>query len=393
MKYNFDEQIDRSNSDCVKYEVARKATGRTDVIPLWVADMDFRTPPFVLNAISRRLGQGILGYTTPCKGYVESIQWWLKRRYQMEVSAKSIHFIPGIVPGISFAVSCFTNPGDRIMIQPPVYHPFHHVITASGREKVLNPIIERNGRYCMDFEAMERDLPGCKLLILCSPHNPRGIVWQRSELERVAELCHKHHVTVISDEIHADMTFAGHQHIPFATINETARNLSVTFMAPSKAFNMPGVIASHALVYNPELRNRFYTYLDENDLAFGNSFAYDCVKACYSPEGEEWLNEMLQYIEQNTDYVLTFLQTNCPRITCTRPEASFLLFLDNRQLGFPTQKALVDFYIDRAGLYLNDGTMFGTEGTGFLRLNIATPRSILVRAMNQLKKAYDQAGF
>ena len=393
MKYNFDEIVDRSHSDCVKIETMRKATHRDDLIPLWVADMDFRTPPFILEAIKKRLEQGILGYTSPCKGYYESIQWWLDRQYGLAIPTTDIHYIPGIVPGICYAVNCFTQPGDRVMIQPPVYHPFHNVVKACGRQLVTNPIIEKDGRFHMDFQDMERKLPGCKLFILCSPHNPRGIVWEKEELERLAELCYRHGVTVISDEIHADMTFLPYKHTPFIMASEKARTISVTFMAPSKAFNMPGVVASHVVVSDETLRNRFFSYLDENDLAFGNVFTFDCVKACYSPEGKIWLDEMLDYVRKNVDYVSSFLASRCPLIGSTRPEASFLMFLDNRKLGFATQEQLVNFYTEKAGLYLNDGSMFGTEGIGFMRLNVATPRAILEKAMNQLGKAYDEAGF
>ena len=393
MKYNFDEIVDRSHSDCVKIETMRKATHRDDLIPLWVADMDFRTPPFILEAIKKRLEQGILGYTSPCKGYYESIQWWLDRQYGLAIPTTDIHYIPGIVPGICYAVNCFTQPGDRVMIQPPVYHPFHNVVKACGRQLVTNPIIEKDGRFHMDFQDMERKLPECKLFILCSPHNPRGIVWEKEELERLAELCYRHGVTVISDEIHADMTFLPYKHTPFIMASGKARTISVTFMAPSKAFNMPGVVASHVVVSDETLRNRFFSYLDENDLAFGNVFTFDCVKACYSPEGKIWLDEMLDYVRKNVDYVSSFLASRCPLIGSTRPEASFLMFLDNRKLGFATQEQLVNFYTEKAGLYLNDGSMFGTEGIGFMRLNVATPRAILEKAMNQLGKAYDEAGF
>lgn len=392
MTYNFDEVIDRSQTDCTKYERIRQTLHRDDLIPLWIADMDFRTPPFILSAIRKRTEQGILGYTAPSDAYFQSICNWTQRRYSMNISADNIHYIPGIVPGICFAVNCLTDKGDRVMIQPPVYHPFRNVIEASGRTCVTNPLKLTDGRYEMDFEMLKKTLPGCKLFILCNPHNPGGTVWKHEELEQLAVLCAENGVTVISDEIHADMTFAPRKHLPFAMVNETARNLSVTFMAPSKTFNMPGVIDSYTIIFNEKLRQKFFAYLDNNDLAFGNVFAFDCVKACYSAEGEDWLEQMLAYVQANIDYTEKFLQTNCPRISCIKPEASFLVFLDNRNLNL-SQPELVQFYQDGANLYLNDGTIFGMEGKGFMRLNVATPRATLSKALRQLKQAYDEAHF
>lgn len=392
MTYNFDELIDRSHTDCLKYERVRQTLHRDDLIPLWVADMDFRTPPFILSAIRKRMEQGILGYTQPSATYLPCISAWTRHRYGMEVPVETLHYIPGIVPGICFAVNCFTAPGDKVMIQPPVYHPFRQVIEASGRSCVTNPLKLVDGRYEMDFDALAQNLPGCKLFILCNPHNPGGTVWKRGELEGLADMCFENGVLVISDEIHADMTFAPKRHLPFAMVSEHARLNSLTFMAPSKTFNMPGVVASHVIVYNEDLRRKFFVYLDNNDLAFGNVFSFDCVEACYTAEGEEWLRQMLDYVSANIDFVADFLHTHCPRIGFIRPEASFLVFLDNRALGL-SQAELVRFYQDKAKLFLNDGTMFGREGEGYLRLNVATPRATLAQALGQLKEAYVEAGF
>lgn len=393
MKYNFDEVIDRSHTDCVKYEIIRKTLQRDDLLPLWVADMDFLTPPFVLDAIRKRLDQAILGYTCAPTTYYESICNWVDHRYGMKVKGEAIHYIPGIVPGISFTINAFTEKGDRIMIQPPVYHPFRHVIEACERVCEVNPLKEVNGNYEMDFDTLEQTLPGCKLFILCHPHNPGGVVWKRGDLERLATLCEKNGVTVISDEIHADMTFSPHIHTPFAMINETAKRITITFMAPSKAFNLPGVVASHVIIFNDQVRNYFFKYLDDNDLAMGNIFAFDCVQACYSDDGTEWLNEMLSYVGKNITFLVDFLKTNCPKIKAICPKASFLVFLDNRELPLTSQKELVNFYINEAHLFLNDGSIFGEQGNGFMRLNVATPRTVLEKALSQLKAAYDKAGY
>ena len=248
-------------------------------------------------------------------------------------------------------------------------------------------------RLDMDYENIDRRLPECKMLILCNPHNPGGTSWSEDELRRLADLCAKHHVIIVSDEIHADLTLAGHKHVMMASVSDTARDITVTMMAPTKAFNLPGVVASHTIIFNDSLRRRFFSYLDGNDLGLGNVFAYDCVCACYSAEGEEWLNEMLGYVQENISYVLSFLSQHCPKITAIRPEASFLVFLDNHKLGLESQKEIVDFYVNDARLFLNDGEMFGTPGRGYMRMNVAQPRCVIEKAMNQLAEAYRKRGF
>lgn len=389
-KYDFDSVIERRDTDSLSIEGMKRATGRDNLIPLWVADMGFATPPFIINAIKKRLGQSILGYTCPSPRYYDTVAAWVKERYGMDIPQDTIHYVPGIVPGIAHVENALTEKGNGVMIMTPVYHPFRHVTLTSGRNLVEAPLKLINGRYYMDYETIDRLLPLCKMLILCNPHNPGGTSWTENELQRLVELCAKHHVIVASDEIHADLTLHGHKHVMTASVSDTAKDITVTFMAPTKAFNLPGIVASHAITFNEQLRKRFYTYLEGNDLSLGNIFAYDCVCACYSAEGSEWLDEMLDYISGNIEYVMDFLHTNCPKITAVRPEASFLVFLDNRELGFATQKELVDFYIDEAGLFLNDGEMFGLPGRGFMRLNIAQPRSVLEKAMQQLSAAYNQ---
>ncbi len=393
MIYDFDTPIDRTGTECVSVEGMRLATGRDDLMPLWVADMDFPTPPFAVRAIENKLKQRILGYTCATESYYQSIVNWNKRRYGFDVRPKEIHYVPGIVPGIYFAVNCLTEKGDGVMIETPVYHPFGNVTRGSGRKLVEVPLILEDGRYRMDYDEMDRRLPECKLFILCNPHNPGGTSWTKDEIAKVAKLCKKHGVLMVSDEIHADMTFNASDHVPAVLSCPEARDITVTFMAPTKTFNLPGVIASHAIVPNDSLRRKFFSYLDNNDIGNGNVFGYDCVEACYSPEGEEWLSQMLSYVKGNIDYVHGFLAENCPKITFIRPEASFLLFLDNRALGFATQKELTGFYMDDAKLYLNDGEMFGKPGCGFMRLNVGQPRCIIEKAMRQLAEAYKKRGF
>lgn len=392
-KYNFDKVIDRRGTDCISIAGMVRSTGRDDLIPLWVADMGFATPPFVMSAIRKRLEQSILGYTCPSARYYKAITAWNEKRFGFRIPANAIHFLPGIVPGLAYAVNALCEKGDGVMIMTPVYHPFSHVVKTSGRTLVEVPLILNNGRYRMDYETIDRRLPECKMLLLCNPHNPGGTSWPEEELGKLVELCARHNVLIISDEIHADLTLKGHRHVVTASTNDTAKNITVTFMAPTKAFNLPGVIASHAIIFNEELRSRFFHYLDGNDLGMGSVFSFDCVSACYSDEGEQWLGEMLDYVQGNINYVSDFLRDNCPGISAIRPEASFLVFLDNRALGLSSQKELVDFYIGDAGLFLNDGEMFGAPGRGFMRLNVAYPREIIEKAMHQLAAAYEKRGF
>lgn len=391
MNYNFDERIDRRHTDCLKYEMMRTATGRDDLLPLWVADMDFRTPPFVTAAVERRLRQGILGYPYCPEAYAASVCHWLGRRHGLRVEPEAVHYVPGVVPGLAYAVAAFTEKTDGVLIQPPVYHPFHQVVRASGRRLVESPLrLTSAGRYDMDFDDLARKLPQCRLMLLCNPHNPGGFTWPAEVLRRLADMCRACGVTVVSDEIHADLTLPGYAHTPFASVSPEARDISITFGAPSKAFNMPGLVTAYCVVPQAELRARFFQFLDGNDLAFGNIFGYDAAMACYTPEGEEWLNQMLRYVDGNIRFTADFLRSHCPGVSMLRPEASFLVFLDNRGLGFSSQQELVDFYQHRARLYLNDGVMFGREAQGFMRLNVATPRAVLTEALGRLAAAVAQ---
>lgn len=392
-KYNFDEIISREGTDALSLERVVAETGRTDILPMWVADMDFSTPDFVLTTIRRRLSQRVLGYTVPSEQYYTSITRWLKHRFGWTVRREWVHYVAGVVPGVTYAINALSEKGDGVLIMNPVYHPFGMTIEATGRKKVVSPLRLVDGRYEMDLADIEQKLPACRLLILCNPHNPGGIVWKLDELRALAVLCEKYKVTVISDEIHADMTLPGHRHVPFARVSAAARRISLTLMAPSKAFNMPGVIASYYVIPDDTLRRRIFTYLDLADIGNGSIFSFACTAACYSRKGENWLNQMLAYVEENIKYIARFLEANCPRISSIKPEASFLMFIDNRELPFSSQQELVHFYVNEARLYLNDGTMFGPEGKGFMRLNVARPRAVIEEAMNRLKAAYDKRGF
>ena len=385
--YNFDEIIDRKGTSCVKYDGLKNAyQGKENLIPLWVADMDFATPDFIVEALKKRCEHPVFGYTFDDDEYYESIQTWLDYKYHWKTEREWISYIPGIVKGIGLAVQCFTQPGDKVIIQPPVYHPFRLVPTRMGREVVYNPLKLEDGVYKMDFEQLESLIDkDCKMLILSNPHNPGGVVCEKEALVKLAQICSAHGILVISDEIHAEMTYPQFRHHPFATVSEEAAACSVTFMAPSKTFNIAGIVSSYALVPDSRIREKFYSFLEAGELNAGTIFAFTATKAAYT-YGAEWLQQMRSYVIENVNFVDEYLKKNIPQIKVYRPQASFLVWLDCRELKL-TQPELVQLFEDKAGLALNDGTMFGKEGEGFMRLNIGCPRSILNQALESLKKA------
>ena len=386
MKYNFDELIDRRNTNAVKIDEMKDIWDRNDLIPMWVADMDFATPDFVVDAVKKRCEHPVFGYTAKSDGYYNSIINWVKARYGMEIEKKHINYVPGIVAGLGMALNCFTSPGDKVVIMPPVYHPFAWLTKRNNRQLVECHMIFENGEYRMNLELLRSIKKGVRVLILCNPHNPGGVVWKREELEELAEICAEDNILVFSDEIHADLTLPPHKHLPFAMVSEKAKKNSVTFMAPSKTFNMPGVAASHTIIYNDALRGKFEAYLEAGELNAGHVFAFPAVEAAYS-NGTEWLDQCLDYIQGNIDYVDSFLKENAPKIKAIRPMASYLIWLDCRELGL-NHEELNSFFVDKAGLALNDGEMFGREGAGFMRMNVGTQRSVVELAMNQLAEAY-----
>ena len=385
MTYDFDELLERRGTDSVKWDGVQEVWGRDDLLPLWVADMDFRTPSFVMEALKRQLSGGVLGYTRPCADWAPAICDWLLRRHGWQVETGWISFVPGIVRAQALALLCFTRPGDRVAVMNPVYHPFFLVTQRLEREVVFSPLVLRDGHYHIDYARLEQDLDGCRVLILCNPHNPGGRVWTEDELRRVADICHRRGVMVLSDEIHADLTLPGYRHHPFATVSPQAAAISLTFMAPSKAFNMPGLASSYAIAVDPGIRRRFQTFLEAGEFGEGHMLAYVGCAAAYR-EGEEWLGQLLAYLQGNIDFTEQFLKERIPTIGMIRPQASYLIFLDCRRLDLP-QPELVNLFVDKAHLALNDGTMFGRGGEGFMRLNLGCPRSVLRRALEQLEEA------
>lgn len=389
MQYNFDEEIDRTGTGAVKLERCRALFGTTELIPLWVADMDFRTPDFILDAIRNRLDHPILGYTMMPREISELFVQWVKEHHQWDIQTRQTGFVRGIVPALSFAVQCFTSPGDEVLVQSPVYYPFFNVVKNNGRSIVNNPLKTKDGKLEIDFDDFEKKItPATKMFIFCSPHNPGGRVWSKEDLLKIDEICSRHGVLVISDEIHADMVLSGYKHIPFASVSESAANNSITFMAPSKVFNMPGVISSTYIIPNPVLYKKYTEYLEVSEMNTGNLFAYEATLACYR-QGEPWRVQMLAYVEDNVRFVADYLAENIPQIKPMIPQASFLVWLDCSALGLETDE-LHRFFSLEAGLGLNKGTIFGEGGENHLRINVATPRSVLTKALDQLKSAVEK---
>lgn len=387
MKYDFNQVIDRSHTGALKLEVLQERYGRPDLLPLWVADMDFATPDFVVDAMKQRMEHPIFGYTVEPADYWPSVIDWIRSHHQWEVKREWLSFIPGIVKGIGMVINVFTRPDEKVIIQPPVYHPFRLTPQGNHREVVMNPLIENaDGTYSMDFDKLaEVADEKCRVLILSNPHNPAGMVWDVETLRRLAHFCHERHIIVISDEIHCDMVLSGHKHHPFASVSEEAAACSITFGAPSKTFNIAGVVSSYSIVPNEELRRPFYEWLAANELNEPTLFAPIATIAAFR-QGEAWRKQMLEYVEENIDFVVDYLEQHIPSIRALRPQASFLVWLDCRALGLD-HEALVDLFVNKARLALNDGEMFGPGGQGFMRMNVGTPRSVLKQALDRLAEA------
>ncbi|MDR1455065.1 MAG: PatB family C-S lyase [Tannerella sp.] len=384
--YCFDEMIERRGTDCLKYDRLDRYFGNKDLMPFWVADMDFRTPDFIVDALKERCEHPVFGYTFPSDAYTESIRRWVHALYGWEVRSEWLSFIPGVVKGIALALEYFTRPGDKVIIQPPVYHPFRIVPESLHRQVVYNPLRLRDGVYEMDFEQLESVIDGdCKALILSSPHNPAGIVWKKETLKTLAEICHRRHLLVIADEIHAEMSYPAFAHHPFPTVSDKAAECSITFMAPSKTFNIAGIVSSYAIVPDDVLRRAFYAFLTAGEFHEGTLFSYIAATAAYT-HGAEWRRQMLDYVRGNMSLVDTFLRESLPQIRLYPPQASFLAWLDCRELHL-SQPELVRLVEDGAGLAFNSGVMFGKEGAGFMRMNVGCPRSLVEKALHALKQA------
>lgn len=386
-KYDFDRVIDRHGTSAAKIDRLDAMFGRHDLTPLWIADLDFAVCPEITSALHARLNHPVLGYSDASESYWNSIIAWNKRRHGFELSREELAFIPGVVKGFALAVNYFTKPGDAVLIQPPVYTPFYTVVQGNGRRVVENPLVFDGKKYSMDLEDLAELLrtEKPKMMILCNPHNPIGIQWDRETLAKLAKLCREAGCVVVSDEIHGDLVLGGRPHIPFLAAGEDAEAIGVMLAAPSKTFNIPGLVSSWMAVKNPELRKGFYHWLEVNEFSSPVMISVIGAEAAYR-NGEEWLNEMLEYVEDNIRFTREYIAKNIPGLSMVEPEASFLVWLDFRALHL-CQEEIMRLLLDRAHLALNDGTMFGAQGTGFARLNVGTPRCVLEKALESLRKA------
>lgn len=385
-QYNFDEIIDRKGTDCFKWDALQAMYGRGDVTPMWVADMDFRSPDFVMEAIRKRCDHEVLGYTMPSEGYWQAATTWLDRHYNIQATKNDLHFIPGIVAGIAYTLLCLTKPGDKILVTTPVYPPFINLPKESGRELVCSPLKIKNGRFEIDFEDFEHKVEGCKIFIMSNPHNPAGTIWGTDVLRRIADICERHNVIVISDEIHADLTLPGHKHVSYSTVSDTAAGHSLTFMAPSKTFNIAGLGSSVCYVADADLRQRFFGWLNSLEVANGNIFAFTAAEAAFR-DGEEWLRQMLEYLLENVRTLEQFLQERMPQVKAVLPEASYLAWLDFSNYG-KSHEEIKDKLLNEAKVALNDGTTFGGRMYEHcFRLNIGCPRQMLLDALNRIANA------
>ncbi len=388
MNFNFDEIVDRSYSDSVKYGLRKRLYGTDDVLPLWVADMDFRTPSFIVDAVKASADHGIYGYTLNPQDFNQAIQDWVKRKYHWDIQTSWITGCPGVVPSLVISILAFTEPQDKIIIQSPVYPPFFSIITDNNRALLVNELIESEGRYFMDFDDLEEKAAlGAKMLILCNPHNPVCRVWNKEELLQLAQICEKYDIIILTDDIHADIVFTPHQYIPIASISDQVAQRTISCFSPSKTFNMAGLATSWAVISNPELNKIFRDKLDALHLNNGNYFGPKALSIAYI-NGDEWLRQAIVYIEKNMDFVAHYLQKYIPEITMTKPEGTYLIWLNCKGLGMSDQE-LKSFLIKKAGLGLIDGTTFGKNGSGYQRINVACPISILQEAMTKLKNAVE----
>lgn len=386
-KYNFDSEINRRGTGALKYDALEERYGYKDLFPLWVADMDFAVCPEITESLIKRLQHQIYGYAQTPQSYWNSIINWVQRHFNLKVSREELTYIPGIVKGIAYAVNYFTSNGDKILIQQPVYHPFRFVIEGNGRTLVNSPLKRTDTGYDPDLKRLEETVKAekPKMMILCNPHNPGGIRWSKEQLAEIARIANENGMIVLSDEIHADIILDGTVHNTYFSAGKNAEETGIVFGAPSKTFNIAGLVSSWAIIKNERLRKDFYTWLDANEFNDPTFISTIATEEAYN-NGEEWLKEMIEYINGNIEAVDNYLTEYIPKIKVVKPQASFLVWLDCRELDL-TQKELVSLFTEKACLALNDGEMFGKEGVGYMRMNIGTTRAKLIKSLEKLRNA------
>jgi len=386
-KYDFDEIIPRRGTNSIKYDALEKFFGSPDLLPLWVADMDFKTPDFIVNAIKERASHEIYGYTFKPDSYYEAVIDWMKRRHNWDIRKEWISSSPGVVAGLTIAVETFSEAGEEVIVQPPVYFPFFDCVSGTGRKMLENPLVLKNGRYTFDLEDLKSKITEkTKLLLLCNPQNPGGMAWTREELTALTDICLEHNIMIISDEIHSDLIFKGHKHIPIASISKEVAQNCMVCMAPSKTFNVAGLATSLVIIPNKRKFAAYERKLGVGHLGMGNIFGSVALEAAYA-NGDEWLNQMLTYLWENYLLIEKFIADQLPRVKVMKPEATYLVWLDFRDYGMKNEE-LSKFTTAQAEVALNDGGRFGIGGDGWLRLNIGCPRSVLEKGLEKLARAF-----
>lgn len=386
MNFNFDKIIDRTNNFSAKWSEMNKNFGTNDLLPMWVADMDFLTAPCVMEALKDRLEQGIFGYTTRPSSYNESIVNWLDNRFSWKINQEWLMFSPAVITSISLLIQNLTQKNDKIMIQEPVYSPFHNIVESNERSLVISPLVKLDdGSYVMDYEDIESKIKDVKVFILCNPHNPVGRVWTREELTRLGEICLKHNVLIISDEIHSDIILKNHKHTPFASISKEFRENTITCMAPTKTFNLAGLQSSFLVISNPyyyEVMDKAFSILD---IKRNNAFSLVATESAYN-YGEDWLYELIKYIEDNVDFAIDYIKNHMPQLKVKKPEGTYLLWVDFSNLNVD-KKDLKNALINKGRIALSDGSSFGIGGDGYYRINLACPRSMVLEGLKRIEFA------
>jgi cysteine-S-conjugate beta-lyase len=386
-KYNFDEIIERRGTDCVKYDMLETYFGNGDALPLWVADTDFRVPDFIMDALQQRMNHDILAYSYRTDGFYQAIIDWLDLRHSWKIEKEMITTSPGVVSAVSLLIMALSEPGDTVIVQPPVYFPFFTSVKGLGRKMVENPLIIRDGRYTFDFENLKKGIDATtKLLILCSPHNPGGMVWTKAELEELSQICTEHGIFIISDEIHADLVFSGNKHLPIPLISEEIAMNSAVLMAASKTFNVAGLSSAFVIIPNKKIRLKYEQVLNTVHIHSGNIFGNIATEAALR-DGNEWLDQLMVYLEENYKFVEAFISSRLPKIKIMKPEATFLVWLDFSAYGL-SEKEMFKVLVD-GGIALNHGSKFGTGGDGFFRLNFGCPRATLEEGLHKIESALD----
>ncbi len=384
-KYNFDEYIERRNTSSMKWDLMEERFGDPDLLPYWVADMDFKSPPEVIEAIEDKLKHGVLGYPVVKESLIESIANWERVRHGWSFDKSAVSWAPGVVGGLAFAIEAYTKPGDGIILQTPVYPPFYEIIETSGRHVVKNPLKREGGRFVMDIEGLEKLVtPTCRTLIFCSPHNPVSRVWTKDELEKLADLAERKDMLILSDEIHQDIVFSDAKHTCLATLPKMEKR-TVTFLAPSKTFNLAGLASSVAIIPDPSLMEQYKSVLVRFHLSRLNAIGLVAMEAAYS-KCADWADEMVAYLEGNRNYAEKFVKELMPKAKMDHPEGTYIFWIDFRGYGFD-EKSLPEFLVREARVALNKGMDFGEEGAGFARLNVGTTRKQLAEGLERIAAA------